>query len=254
MENASHDLIGMDHVAGVDGVTGGWVIAITGAEHGTPIEFSTWSSFADVSAAACEQDTFTMAVDIPVGLPGAERRAADLEAHAMLGPRRSSLFWTPPVRVLRADSHEDANRLSRECAGMGVSKQFYGLIPKIREVRAQLDKESFCPSTRPRVVEVHPEVSFTLLTGTPMSFPKKNPKDRTDRRGAEQRLAALIDHFPNIADALRAPLAGTPKAALDDVLDAAAAAWTARRIVSGEAVCLGEGEFDATGYPMNIWV
>ncbi|MYB28779.1 MAG: DUF429 domain-containing protein [Acidimicrobiaceae bacterium] len=41
---------------------------------------------------------------------------------------------------------------------------------------------------------------------------------------------------------------------LDGLLDATVVAWTARRIVSGEAVCLGEGEFDATGYPMHIWV
>jgi len=31
-------------------------------------------------------------------------------------------------------------------------------------------------------------------------------------------------------------------------------AWTARRIVSGHAECLGAGEHDETGYPMRIWV
>ena len=228
-------------------------MAVTGAARGASVEFSTWSSFADVLAAAREQNIPVVAVDIPIGLPGTERRSADVKAHAMLGPRRSSLFWTPPLCVLQADSYGEANRLSRERAGKGLSKQFYGLMPKIREARASLPKESFCLSARPRAAEVHPEVSFTVLAGAPMPFPKKNKKDSTDRRGAEQRLAALTDYFPNIADALRAPLAATPKAALDDVLDAAAAAWTARRIASGEALCLGEGEFDETGYPMNIW-
>ena len=52
--------------------------------------------------------------------------------------------------------------------------QFYGLMPKVREVRATLDERSFRPSARPP--EVHPEVSFTVLAGAPMSFPKKNPK------------------------------------------------------------------------------
>ena len=228
-------------------------MAVAGASCGASVEFFTRSSFADVLAAACEQDIAVVAVDIPIGLPSTERRTADVKAHAMLGPRRSSLFWTPPLCVLQADSYGEANRLARERAGKGLSKQFYGLMPKIREVRASLPKESFCLSAYPRVAEVHPEVSFTVLAGAPMPFPKKSTKDGTDRRGAEQRLAALADHFPSIANALQAPLAATPKAALDDVLDAAAAAWTARRIASGEALCLGEGEFDETGYPMNIW-
>ena len=229
-------------------------MAVTGAARGASVEFSTWSSFADVLAAAREQKIPVVAVDIPIGMPGTERRTADVKAHAMLGTRRSSLFWTPPLCVLHADSYGEANRLSRERAGKGLSKQFYGLMPKIREARASLPKESFCLSARLRAAEVHPEVSFTVLAGAPMPFPKKNKKDSTDRRGAEQRRAALTDDFPNIADALRAPLAGTPNAALDDVLDSAAAAWTARRIASGDALCLGEGEFDETGYPMNIWV
>ena len=229
-------------------------MAVTGAASGAPVAFSTSSSFTDVLAAACEQDLAAVAVDIPIGLRGTERRTADVRARAMLGRRWPSLFWTPPLCVLHADSYEEANRLSRECADEGLSMQFYGLMPKVREVRATLDERSFRPSARPRVAEVHPEVSFTVLTGAPMSFPKKNPKDRTDRRGAEERLPVLTDYFPNIADALRAPLVGRPKAALDDVLDAAAAAWTARRILSGDAICLGEGEFDETGYPMHIWV
>ena len=254
MTNAHQSAIEMEQVAGVDGVYGGWVAAVTGAASGVSVAFSTWSSFADVLTVAREQKIAVVAVDIPIGLRGTERRTADVKARAMLGPRRSSLFWTPPLCVLHADSYEEANRLSRECAGEGLSKQFYGLMPKIKEVRALLDMESSCLSTHPRVAEVHPEVSFTVLAGAPMSFAKKNKRDSTDRRGAEQRLAALTDHFPNIADALRAPLAGTPKAALDDVLDAAAAAWTARRIATGEALCLGEGEVDETGHPMNIWV
>ena len=232
----------------------GWVMAVTGAASDASVEFSTWSSFADVLTAASERNIAVVAVDIPIGFRGTERRTADVKARAMLGPRWPSLFWTPPLCVLQANSYEEANRLSRERAGEGLSTQFYGLMPKIKEVRASLDMGASRLSTHPLVAEVHPEVSFTVLAGAPMSFAKKNKKDRTDKRGAEQRLAALTDHFPNIADALRAPLADTPKAALDDVLDAAAAAWTARRIASGDAICLGEGEFDETGHPMHIWI
>jgi len=78
--------------------------------------------------------------------------------------------------------------------------------------------------------------------------------------GAEQDplngiVVALVRHKVDfIAIGGWAVRAGAPKAALDDVLDAAAAAWTARRIASDDAICLGESEFDETGYPMHIGI
>ena len=73
--------------------------------------------------------------------------------------------------------------------------------------------------------------------------------------GLVERLEALTGVFPNIVEAaVLTPVPGPPHASLDDLLDAAAAAWTCRRVYSGEARCLGEGEVDETGYPMNLWV
>ena len=40
-------------------------MAVTGAARGASVEFSTWSSFADVLAAAREQNIPVVAVDIP---------------------------------------------------------------------------------------------------------------------------------------------------------------------------------------------
>ena len=73
--------------------------------------------------------------------------------------------------------------------------------------------------------------------------------------GVAERIEALSAVFPNIVDAaVLTPVPGPPRASLDDLLDAAAAAWTCRRVYSGQARCLGAGEIDETGYPMNIWV
>ena len=122
-------------------------------------------------------------------------------------------------------------------------------MPKIRELRATLTPEDFAPAARPRAVEVHPESSFVRLAGAPMTASKRK------LTGIQERLAALSELFPNISEAaLTAPLPGPPTPALDDLLDAAVAAWTARRIVAGEAACLGVGEQDETGYPMHLWV
>ena len=234
-------------VAGVDGAKGGWVMAVTGAEPGAPGEFSVWRSFGDLWAEACAQRITVVAVDMPIGLPSVERRTADVEARALLGPRRSSLFWTPPLCVLDADDHAEANRRSRARTGWGLSAQSFNLLPKVREVREALSAESFAPLARPRAAEVHPETSLVLLAGAPMRASKRT------HSGVDERLAALDGVFPNTADVVHGKMGGSPRASLDDRLDALAAAWTARRIASGEALCLGEGEFDETGYPMNIW-
>ena len=74
------------------------------------------------------------------------------------------------------------------------------------------------------------------------------------KAGVERRVDVLQAVFPNIAEAMTATMAGRPRPGRDDRLHAAAAAWTARQLVRGDADCLGASEDDATGYPMNIWV
>lgn len=240
---------GRGRVAGVDGVSGGWVMAVTDVAGGSPVEFSVWTTLGDLWTEAGSRRLLVVAVDMPAGLPGAEKREADVEARRLLGARRSSLFWTPPLCVLDAAEHAEANRRSWEETGRGLSAQAFNLMPKIRELRETLAPDDFAPSALPRAVEVHPESSFVRLAGEPMSESKRV------HAGHRQRLATLAGAFPNIAlAAVSAPPAGPPRPGLDDLLDAAAAAWTARRIVAGTAECLGAGRHDETGYPMHIWV
>ena len=112
-----------------------------------------------------------------------------------------------------------------------------------------LEPGAFAAGARTRAAEVHPEVSFASMVGHPMSFHK------TRQAGVAERLTLLKCHFPNIVEAAVATeITGPPTPGLDDVLDAVAAAWTARRLVSGDAQPLGGCERDKTCYPMNIWV
>ena len=217
-------------------------MAITGTAPGSPVTFSLWPCFADVWAEARSQELLAVGVDMPIGLPDHNRRRSDIEARELLGPRRSSLFWTPPLVVLDAADHDEANRLSKETTSRGLSIQAFHLLPKVREVRAVLNPGDLATEARPRVAEVHPETSFAVLAGKPMSASKRQPA------GQAERLAALASEFDNL-DSAPAPL---PGAALDDLLDAAVAAWTARRMAVGTAIALGQGEAEATGYPMAI--
>ena len=231
-------------VAGVDAAKGGWVMAVTAPEPGSPVAFSLWPSFAGVWAEARSQGLLAVGVDMPIGLPGKDLRRSDIEARELLGPRRSSLFWTPPLCVLDAADHAEANRRARAHTGRGLSIQAFHLLPKVREVRAEMTPNDLAAQARPQTAEVHPETSFAVLAGRPMEVSKRQ------QPGQAERLAVLAPEFSNLAE----PLTPGPGSTIDDLLDAAAAAWTARRIAAGTANILGPSEVDESGYPMAISV
>ena len=257
-------------VAGVDGATGGWVMAVTGARDGTPVEFSLFESFDDLWTATRRLGLVVVGIDMPIGLPSSAKRRADIDARELLGPRRSSLFWSPPVAALDAADYDQANRVSRNHLGMGLAKQAYNLLPKIREVRSALQPSDFGSDATPRAAEVHPELSFAVMAGSlarpdadhrggasmPFAAPLQHPKRL--QAGIAERLALLAACFDGIHTSALAPLVGPPHAALDDVLDAAAAAWTARRIAAARAAHLGANNgniaVDSAGYPLTIVV
>ena len=115
-------------------------------------------------------------IDIPIGLrdSGAQPRWCEHEARKCLGKRRSSVF-TPPVRSsLSFDSYAAASNNNLGRSGKKLSKQAWGIMPKIAEVDAFLESEfAACGVLR----ESHPEVLFYKLNGNqPMAYAKKNPR------------------------------------------------------------------------------
>jgi predicted RNase H-like nuclease len=132
---------------------------------------------------------------------------------------------TLPEAVYTAASHGEAVNLARRLTGKGISRQSYALGPKIREAAAATTADS-------RLVEVHPEVSFAALAGAPLKWSKKT------WNGVMERRRRLVGAGIVIPDALAAYAGSAPP---DDVLDAAAAAWTARRVAQGTAKVLPAG-------------
>lgn len=176
-------------------------------------------------------------IDVPIGLTSDRARPVDTLARQRIGPRRSSVFPAPVRPVLGAESFEEACEISRATRGTGISRQLFGILPKIRE----LDKiES--PQLQQKLVEMHPEVSFAELAGAPMQFHKSKPEGRTER------LHALRAAFPNVESVSAARVRGTQP---DDVLDAFVGAWSARRFAIGVHRRLG-GELDESGLRMEM--
>lgn len=191
--------------------------------------------FADVVEA--NQDALVFAVDMPIGFPVDKlERKADGLAREKVGPRRSSVFPALHPKVLAQETREAADKVSRRETGLGVSLQSFSICPKIREVEKVAAKNE-------RVYEVHPEVSFAELAGHYM-------KSKRQWDGFTERRILLEGAGVFIPDSLG--LGGNVE--LDDVLDAAIAAWSADRIARGVAAALPDcPEQDANGRKVAIW-
>ena len=209
-----------ERVLGVDGCRDGWVGVAPDADG--PRAYAAPDLRALVALAEADGPVARVGVDIPIGLVDDGWRAADRLAADSLGRRRSSIFTTPIRAALEAESHAAGVAISRERSGGGFSIQAWGLRTKVLEIdRLVRDGED-------RIAEVHPEVTFTTMAGRPATYAKKTWAGQQER--VRLLAAAGID---------LARLSGdTGSAAPDDVVDAAAVAWTALRLLRGEAVSL----------------
>ena len=227
-------------VAGVDGCRRGWLCLLLDTANGQ-LETRYHAEFAELLRQ--KPMPKAIAIDIPIGVWEKGDRPCDKKARALLRwPRRCSVFPPPPASALKAESYNAANRLSRKASGKGLTRQSYGILKKIREVDECFRRE---PRLRSRVHEVHPEISFWALNGREAL---KNSKK--SREGKEERLRLLRPLFANL-DGLLAVI-DRHNAAVDDLLDAAAAVWTARRIAAGEECRLRSQERDCKGLRMEI--
>jgi len=192
-----------------------------------------------IGATAIQARLAAAAIDIPIGLPAGGSRPADVAARRHLGARRNSVFPAPARAVLGARTYPEAGAISRGICAKGLSKQLFNILDKIREVD---DLQS--PVLQRHLVEMCPELSFTMLTGAPMQHPKRTPEGRAER------LRALGTAFApeGVCRHAGAPPAGAKP---DDVIDAFVGAWTARRYLAGAHLRLG-GELDETGLRMEM--
>jgi len=210
---------------GVDGCRGGWVAVALSVESLALLDVAVTGAFADVVERAHDADV--IGVDMPIGLPaGGAPRPCDLAARTFVGARRASVFLVPPASAFAMATHTDAVTECRRLGAPGVSLQAWGLRHRIAEVAR------VCQDTR--IVEVFPEAAFRHLAG----------RDLPSKKTAEGReLRGVLLHDAGV----RVDLAMCPRgAALDDLLDAAAVAWSAARIARGDASHLppdGDGPF-----------
>ncbi|GMV24580.1 MAG: hypothetical protein AMXMBFR58_06110 [Phycisphaerae bacterium] len=211
-------------LAGVDGCPAGWVCVTQQLGSGL-IEASVVLDAPGL--ADLDPPPSVLCIDIPIGLTMRGPRRCDVEARRVLGPRASSVFDAPPRPALSASSQAEASAIRRHIENKGVSCQSFAIYRKVRELDYLLRQR---PDLSERFREVHPEVCFWAWNkGTPMVHSKKRPA------GREERLALTEAHFG--VGTFRRLRDSIPRscAASDDIIDALAALWTARRVHDGTA-------------------
>ena len=224
-------------VAGVDGCRGGWIAfkvelpaCVTSVE---VVDLTAWLR-------KRPHDLACLGIDIPIGLLDGPR-ACDKAARKLLKrPRASSVFPAPCRAALAAKNHSEASAINRQKTGRGLTIQAWGIAPKIKQV-----DDTITPHRQQWAFEVHPEVCFWALNQRrPMAHNKKT------KEGAAERITVLCPVFPDIERHLanRPPRVGS-----DDLLDAAAAAWTALRWHRKEAECVCPPERDQRGISAAIY-
>ena len=202
-------------VLGLVAARSGWVGAhLEASGHGTP-QIVTGGSIDDVVSQV--GPVTVVAVGVPLGLPDDSKRAADGEVRRFLGSQASAVVGTPVRDAVYAGSDSEANRVNRERTGSGVSRQASDLRPRIMEVDRWLRQD--LPH---RVVEVVPEASFAVMTGTPLDSRRGSSAGGQERREALARAGIYV------------PVTAPHGVAAEEVVASCAAAWTAHRVKAGE--------------------
>ena len=246
-------------VAGLDGCKGGWVAVIIAP--GGAMTTERLGQLADLFDRPDAPDC--VAVDMPIGLPervGPGGRTPERLVRARLGTRKSSVFSMPSraaVYATRDDTMPEDTRYRHGCSvaratsetQKAFSKQAFHIFPKIIDIDKMMRAR---PDIAARLHECHPEVSFWAMNGEqPLLHPKKI-RHAPEQLGLDLRRRLL--EAQGFGEAVpSAARARELKVGADDLVDACAAAWTARRITAGTAIGFPpDAERDGEGLPIQI--
>jgi predicted RNase H-like nuclease len=214
---------------GVDGCSAGWFAVFLAEENDKNREwrveiFPKFPSLFDFLKKEYKLEDFLILIDIPIGLKtgSSGKRLSDFGARKILKTRKSSIFPVPCREAVYAESYEKACKVNFELTGKSISKQAWNIVPKIREVDTYLIENEIL---REKVKEVAPEICFQEFAGFSMESSKKSLSGFLERIKTLRTVCQLTDAiFETAFSKYR-----RKEVAKDDILDALAAAITAKR-------------------------
>ncbi|HZH09221.1 MAG TPA: DUF429 domain-containing protein [Microvirga sp.] len=239
-------------VAGVDGCRAGWIAALM--QVGIPSSAQIVVAPTLAAIADAPEKPAVIAVDMPIGLPertNGSGRLPEQLIRPLLGQRQSSVFAIPSRQAVHAQDYGEACRLALATSDppRKVSRQGFGIFPKIREIDALLRTR---PELVDRVFEVHPELAFWALNGRQALDQPKKVKGVPYEPGMRLRRTLLKTSGLLGEAVIDSP---PPKgAAADDLLDALAGLTVALDLATGGGQSFPDPPGrDAHGLPVAIW-
>lgn len=235
---------------GVDGCRAGWfAVALTETDSFGVFQFS---KISDLYSFFCDGNTHVrILVDIPIGLvdrkSNFKRRFCDVEARSLLRPyRQSSVFPTLCREAIYEKRYESACDINEEVTGKRLTKQTWGIVPKIREMNDFLIATD---SAKEKIIEIHPEICFWALVGKPMEYSKKEREGFNERKKLLQGICIFTDEIVQRALSKYR----RKDVARDDILDALVASVTAKLSFQRGLKSIPKSpEKDSRGLPMQI--
>ena len=232
----------MKKIAGIDGSKGGWV-CVSGYENNyKELKFEKLKEFNDIKS----KNFNLVLVDIPIGLDIDLKkggRIVDKLARKELLTNKSSIFNAPSRLVLEAKNYEEANKINKK-KGMGLSKQSWNLVKKIKEV-----DEFIKNSNKTIIFESHPEIIFQVMKRDKVSTKKKNEEGIIERRNLLEKNGfnkVFLERNLSAKDSFYKK---------DDFIDACSLFWSANRAIAKTEVKIpNDIVLDSEGIIMQIKV
>ena len=227
---------------GVDGCKKGWfAVALNSNQNWTIDVYKTFDALWKAV-----QPFSMMLIDIPIGLPHADRRICDVQARKLLARRGSSVFAVPCREALQAKNYRQACRINKRILGVKLSIQTWNICSKIKEIdiRLQVTREA-----QPKIRESHPELCFWSLAGKHiMAHSKKTPQGFAERFSILKKIQPQSDSI--VKQALNQ--FRRKDLARDDILDGLVLAVSARLAAGKPQTVPMKPPIDKKGLTMEI--
>ena len=212
----------MSLIIGIDGCKSGWFSVWENKDKS--IHSAVFSNLNELKNFFKNESRLILGIDMPVVLSEVIPRQADQLARKLLSKKASSVFTAPTPEMLDQPNYEKASLVSKRLFGKSMSLQSWYLFPKIKDVQTMIHHEDM------QIYEIHPELSFRAMNNEQVILESKKTHE-----GFALRNALLSMHFKNfIFEDIRNQHAR--KDVMDnDILDALAVLWSAKRIQSNQA-------------------
>ena len=232
----------MKRIAGIDGAKGGWLCVSGYEDNHKELRLEKFEYFSDIES----RDFDLILVDIPIGLDIDLKkggRIVDNLARKSLLANKSSIFNAPSRLVLNAKNYEKANKINKS-KGMGLSKQSWNLVKKIREVDSYIKKKNEI-----MIFESHPDIIFQTMKKGKVHSKKKDEDGIIERKNLLEKNGfsrTFIEKNLFKKDNFYKQ---------DDFLDACSLFWSANRVALNKEIRIPNNKIvDIDGIVMQIRV